>query len=366
MSNIRIIYNNIWRKAAFTSHGTEHPQFPWEDTQADTPSQFWRSRYGNNSGGGSFLVNTTNHKINFNETGPELTATLSAGNYTGQTLANEVKAQLEAAGAWDYTVSYNDTAALFTIAANANFDLYWKMGSNYANMAANLLGYANNNDDTGNNNYTGDYRRIHSQEWGRIDTVTAQEINFITLLNHDISANGIVWIESSNNSNMAGATYDNISPINTGNHFAFLSPSRTAQYFQLSIYDATNPNSYIQIGPVILGKYWQPNYTFAKEYTQGRADDSLVDESHALVEYAQARPTRRTWNLPFPLGLTQTDADKIVDFFDEVGLKHGFVVCFDSNSANTTSHFVKNIDLNDPVYRYVNSWQWQLNIREKL
>jgi len=367
MSKIRIIYNNVWRRGEIYAHGSEHPQFPAEDTQADTPSQFWRTRYGIGTGNGWFQANTTNDKINFNEGGGNLTATIAANTYSGLTLANAVEAALEDAGALEYTVGYNESAALFTITANANFTLQWANGANAANSAANLLGYNSTEDDTGNNSFVGDYRRIHTHAYLRMDLGSNQEVNFMALLNHGISANytALKYVGADANNFSGNLETENLT-YNPTNLFHFFSASMTHRYVQLTIADATNPNSYIQLGPVILGKYWEPNYTFAREYTQGRVDDSVVDESYSLVEYAQARPTRRTWNLPFPLGLTQTDADKIVDFFDTVGLKYGFVVCFDSNSANTTSYFVKNAELSDPIYRHVNSWQWQLNIREKL
>jgi len=365
-SNIRIIYNNLWRKGTFENHTSEHPQFPVEDTQADTPSQFWRSRYGNNSGGGLFSANASTVKINFNEGGGNLTATIASALYNGHTLATAVGTALNDAGALDYVVSYNDSTALFTIGANANFTLQWANGANAANSAANMLGYNNAQDDTGNNSFTGDYRRIHTYEYLYINAGSAQLVNFVGILNHTISANATVSFRSGNNANFAGENSDSMGTLNAGNHFQFLAANRIAQYFRILILDADNPNSYIQMGPIILGKYWQPNYTFAKDYTKGKVDDSLIEESHALVEYGQIRPRRRTWSLPFPMGLTQADADEIVTFFDTVGLVHGFVVCFDYAYPNTNSYFVKNSELTDPTYLHYNNWSWQLALREKL
>jgi hypothetical protein len=309
---------------------------------------------------------SANNKINFKESGANLTATIPSNNYNGLTLATAVATAMNSAGTLAYTANYNESSALFTIGANANFTLQWANGANAANSAANLMGYDATNDDTGNNSFMGDYRRIHSSEFVRLNIGSIQTVNFVGILNHTISANAVAYLYSSNNSNLAGNDSDILTPLNSGNHFVFLAANRTHQYFQINIWDADNPSSYVQMGPIILGKYWQPNYTFAKDYTKGKVDDSLIEESHALVEYGQVRPRRKTWSLPFPMGLTQTDADEIVTFFDTVGLVYGFVVCFDYESANATSYFVKNSELTDPTYLYPNSWQWQLNVREKL
>jgi hypothetical protein len=100
-------------------------------------------------------------------------------------------------------------------------------------------------------------------------------------------------------------------------------------------------------------------------YGKARTDDSIIDESYALVEFGQPRPRRKTWSLPFS-GLSETDADTIVQFQDEAGLTYGFVLCLDYNSPNAYSYFVKNVELIEPTQDHYNSWSWALSIREKL
>jgi len=82
MSKPRIIYDNVWRVGTAFNVTSEHPQFPATDTQGDTPSQFWRSRYGANTSG-RIQIYPGNTKINFSENASELTATLTSGVYTG-------------------------------------------------------------------------------------------------------------------------------------------------------------------------------------------------------------------------------------------------------------------------------------------
>lgn len=77
----------------------------------------------------SIDIDATNNKLDFNEGGSELTATLTSGTYTLATLATEIKTQLDAAGALTYTVTVSD-ADKITIAANGSFSLLPATGTN--------------------------------------------------------------------------------------------------------------------------------------------------------------------------------------------------------------------------------------------
>ncbi len=103
----------------------------------------------------SFIVQSgVNDKINFTEDGgAERTATLSAGTYimgttsaTASTLCKEVKDRLEDApsSAGTYTVTYNQTTKVMTIAVSGGatvFVLKFSTGANAALSARTLLGY---------------------------------------------------------------------------------------------------------------------------------------------------------------------------------------------------------------------------------
>lgn len=66
-----------------------------------------------------YPINRHNNKLYFSEDGnPTVTATLSVNSYTYTTMAVELKAQLEAAGAGTYTVTYNTSSKKFTIAVS--------------------------------------------------------------------------------------------------------------------------------------------------------------------------------------------------------------------------------------------------------
>lgn len=85
---------------------------------------------------------STNNKIDFKESGSELTATISAGTYTLSTLATQVQTQLNSAGSNTYTVTV-DKDERMTIAADGNFSLLPNEGSNRDSSALPILGFSN-------------------------------------------------------------------------------------------------------------------------------------------------------------------------------------------------------------------------------
>jgi len=104
----------------------------------------------------SFVVSALNNKINFDEGGAELIATVTAGTYTGTTLATAIAAALNTAPgkAFTYTCVYSTITGKFTIAAGSNFTIRWNTGTNKAIDISNLCGYPDTANSTGAKTYT--------------------------------------------------------------------------------------------------------------------------------------------------------------------------------------------------------------------
>jgi flagellar hook-associated protein 1 FlgK len=110
-----------------------------------------------------YVINADNNTIYFDEGGGELTATLGTGNYNASEMAAEIERALEAAGALDYTVTYDATAESFAISGSANFDILWQSGNGGAgSLAAETLGFDGTADDSGAAGYTSDFAANHT------------------------------------------------------------------------------------------------------------------------------------------------------------------------------------------------------------
>jgi len=88
------------------------------------------------------LITEDNCKLDFDEGSGELTATLDIGSYTPTEIAEEVEDQLNETGTLTYTVTFNRTTRILTIAASGSVELLAATGTNIAVSAYSTLGYA--------------------------------------------------------------------------------------------------------------------------------------------------------------------------------------------------------------------------------
>jgi hypothetical protein len=92
-------------------------------------------------------VNQNNNLVYFSEEdGPLLTAILNPGNYTGTTLAAELKRVMDDIGSHTYTVTFNSITSKLTVATNIPNVYGWRF-SNTFRSAALLLGFPDTDSD---------------------------------------------------------------------------------------------------------------------------------------------------------------------------------------------------------------------------
>jgi len=368
---IRFAYNNLWRKGTIYNKSDQHPQYPWEDTQGDSPSQFGRSRYGAISGNGTFIIDANNKYIDYDEGGAELTATLILGTYTAQTLATEIARALNAIPSLTYTAAYNETTAKFTIAASGNFTLRWNTGTHKATDVSDTIGFSDAADDTGAATYTGDFRRIH---WPNVyfdnDLLALNDINFLGLINHNISSAATISIILSTTSDFSAGNTTEVLTYNAYAIYKFITLVNK-QYVRVQIADPTNPNSYIQVGPVWVSKYFEPSrganvITFLEEgYEDGGDDLSEIEFTPAGVLYAQERPFVEAVNLSFRQ-IDATSKGQVKALIEEVGLTRSLIAVFDYTQPNTSSMLARLESIVYPAYGGNNCWDWNCSLKEMI
>lgn len=87
------------------------------------------------------VIAGANDRIDFDEGGGTLTATLTPGLYSASTFATEVKTQMDAAGALTYTVSMGTLSLVATIGATGAFSLLWGSGAAGVAKCARMMGW---------------------------------------------------------------------------------------------------------------------------------------------------------------------------------------------------------------------------------
>jgi len=105
-----------------------------------------------------FKFTTSNNKIDFDEGGAELTATVAVGTYPGAAAATAIAAAMNAAVgiALTYTCTFSSTTGKFTIGAGGAFAIHWNTGTNKLIDISEVCGYSDVADDTGAASYVAD------------------------------------------------------------------------------------------------------------------------------------------------------------------------------------------------------------------
>lgn len=103
-----------------------------------------------------YEITRENNIINFDEGGGELTATISIGRYTATTLQAAIITAMDGAGSNTYTAVFDRDTRLYTISADASFDLLIGTGAQKGLAPFTLLGFTGSVDLTGALTYTGD------------------------------------------------------------------------------------------------------------------------------------------------------------------------------------------------------------------
>lgn len=331
-SFLRIVdYNYTTKANVEITASSEDPDFPAANVAHEFRSKVWRSY-------GYFKVTSTNNKINFKETGggPELTATVSVGNYSVTTLKLAIKTAMEAASvnARTYTVTQSGTTGKWTIAGSTFLSLLFSTGTDAATSLRDVIGMASN-DFTGNTSYTAPKVAIHTEEGIVIDIKSAEEIDTVALvfdprLGIKLSEGAVVTLQANAADSWDTPLYSTTLTIdNTWSIFTFfVSTVLEYRFWRIKIVDPENANLYVELGKIVLGK----------SRDIGRCPDNgfelkLVDQSKREVnaygnEFVDIYPIKRSINFNFNI-LDYTVKKSIEESYNLVGSRYPIFVMLD-------------------------------------
>lgn len=333
---IRFIdYNYPFQSNVEVTATSQSADFPASNLKKYFRSKVWRSS-------GSFVIDATNNKINFVEVslGPELTATLTPGTYSVAALAAEIKTQLEAASAnaRTYTVSQSGVTGKWTIAGQVYLDLLFSTGTNSAISPRNVLGFGAS-DFTGAITYTGPLTAIHTLERVVFDLETAEDIDTIALIfdpkvGHKLTDLAVVKVEANPSNNWTAPLYSQTLTIDDTHetYTLFLTTAQSYRYWSINIVDPQNPNLYVELGTVILGKGTALNRCADVGFEYRVTDASKIEDNEYGNEYVDIYPQRK--ELSFNMNVLTYDQKKELEAsFIRVGSRVPVFVCIDPLEA---------------------------------
>lgn len=323
------------------------------------PSKVWRSS------GPWEVVAGFNDRIDFDEGGAELVATLNPGIYTTPTLyAAEIKTQMDAAGALTYTISYSSNR--FQIAATGNFTLRWQSGTDVARSAGIDIGFNITANDTGNNTYTADYYGYQSQHYLFLDLPNGRSPDLCAVLGHNLDTEGgferrELVLQGSIGGFPTISHEQEITGTGTGIRIAELlaspsTPWSACQEFRLVFRDISNPDGFSQCGVWFLGDVVTPSIRPSINEARERHELSQIVQAIDGAAHGDIRPEQDIWSFEY-LDVLDADLAILEAVADAMPPGRCFLVLFHSDDLEDTQYGFfaagMNIQLSAAVYHNV-------------
>jgi hypothetical protein len=350
MTNATFLWNNLWDSGTLTQ-SSQHSNFPATNTRRRWATESWRSMYGSGTGGGYFVITAgVNDDIDFEETnGVELTATLGAGVYTADELATEMETQLEASGASNYTVGYNHSTLKFTLASDRAggggvFKLLWSSGSHSATTAGDTIGFDITEDDADSASHTGDYVRIHSEEWLKLDKASAVSFQAFALKYHNLQSTATAKIQAHTSDSWGTPDIDVSLSITADVIIYFWTSSQSKRWIRYKVNDVDNDDGYTEAGRLFLGTYFSPTGNFRRDYRKGYLDPSDLIFSDGGQISSNQKTKYRTYELVFEY-TSDDDLETFEDMWDSRGFTKEIFFTRDRDNASTTTMYARVVDM---------------------
>lgn len=296
--------------------------FPSSNIKHEHRSKEWRSS-------GSFIVDSTNKTIVFDEGAGNLTATLTEGSYSISSLRTEIKSKMEAVGTQVYTVSFSEILCLWSISAPLSFTLRG------TSSFLPVIGF--NPTDVSGVTLTAASPAIHTQETVLFDLKTTEEIDSVVLLwgkdQYRLSGTAELRIQASATANFTTPAIDQGLTFNNDFEIAshYFSTPQPFRYWRILIKDSANPTGYVNIGVVILGmqeSVGDPGNGFS--FTQ--SDNSNITRNEFGQEYADTYPITSQLALDFSV-MEYATAEKFILLYQRVGIRTPVFVAIDPEGA---------------------------------
>ena len=362
---LRILdYNYPFKDNVEITASSQNADFPASNVGHEFRAKVWRSS-------GYFVIDATNNKINFKETGggPELTATVVVGNYSVTSLALAIKTAMEAASvnARTYTISQSSVSGKWTIAGSTFLSLLFSTGTDSSTSIRVAIGFGIN-DFTASTSYTGPITAIHTEEGVVFDIQSAEEIDTLGLVfdpraGIKLSDSAVVTLQGNASDSWVTPLYSQVLTIdNTDSLFTlFLAIPQEHRFWRIKVVDPQNYNLYVELGTVMLGKARDigrcPDNGFDIKYN----DQSKIESNAYGNKFVDIYPQKKVLNINF--NIFDYDVKKqIEESFALVGNREPIFVMidpletiFDKDDMSIYGKYDKDVSFKHIVRNYFSS-----------
>jgi len=334
MSEFRILDTNLlWDTAYTLTTSSANTEFPATNLQHHFRTRPWRSS-------GNFVIDATNNKLDFDEGGGELTATISSDTYTPAEIATEIKTQLDSAGGDTYTVSYASGTGKFTIATDGDpLSLLWDSGTNTLVSVGASIGFSLAADDTSALTYTSDTVALHTEEWVKYDFGATTDFDSVAYLfdavdGKTLSGSAVVKFQAHASDAWSSPTVDETLSFDStyGLYTHFFASTQQYRWVRFQIVDRANPNLYVEAPVLIVSNATQLTQVPERGFTNTVIDNSKTTITPYGHSYGDTYPKQRLLSFLYA-ALPKADAETLYTIYNTLGRTTPFAVALDATAS---------------------------------
>lgn len=295
---------------------------------------------------GFFKVESGSNTLIFRESvGVDLTATITAGEYTTRALyLAAVKTALDAAGASTYTVSIDATTNLTKIVSNGAggggiFQL--RLTDSLSAVQAGFLGFDTSANLTGGLTYYADDISIHQYEAMTIDLGLASNPKVFLMVGPSngqikLSDQVVVTLQGNHTTNWNTPQYESVIPYHPTAMMVFNENglhTEELRYWRVLIEDPTNPAGYLDIYPIYLGDMYAPDRGAVQfPFSQDVLNFSKDIELDSGNKFGTIANNGQTFEANYS-GLTKIEVEQLVEIYKTFGRALPLFMIADANAV---------------------------------
>jgi len=252
-----------------------------------------------------------------------------------------------------YTVTTDATTARITIASDGAggggiLTIFWT--DSVSDEMADILGFDTGTDDTGALTYTAETLKIHTSEHITFDFGISTNVDAFILAGDrnsplKITNTSTIKLEANETSNFVDATpsftttltYDDF----TISKFRAAADAGLAtealRFWRVTFLDEENPNTYVQVGAIFLGDFFQSTTGAPQFPLQSR----LIDRSETVFSeggetFSDIQEQSRSFTIRY-FALTTSEVESLIAIFENFGIAVPLFVTLDPNAAFTST-----------------------------
>ncbi|MHB8053672.1 MAG: hypothetical protein ACYDH3_00245 [Candidatus Aminicenantales bacterium] len=196
------------------------------------------------------------------------------------------------------------------------------------------------------------------------DLGAAYEYNVISIRGHNLTAGATIQVKGADDSAFTSNVVTDTLAHNGNDLTAILSTARTKRYVRVSVADASNPDGFLEIATIVIGKGSTLNRRMSQGYEDGHRNDSEKEESTSGAMFTILdRPSVPEKLYPFS-GLSDAAAVIVRALMSECKTTTAWLLCLDTATPNGNTYWVRLKAIVRPIGERPNFWVWECELEE--